>query len=291
MTSMNSMDSTFRLSSVDGLLEEPQFRRLFELLRSMDSVAVAYSGGVDSTFLLKVAHEALGTRCCGVLACSESLDRHESKAARDLAATLGIPVTVVESHEFDRPEYRRNDANRCYFCKTELFSVVKSFAARQGISYVLDGSHSGDLGDYRPGLRARNEQGVRSPLMEAGLDKEEIRRYSRLLGLPTWDKPAAPCLSSRIPYGSEVTDEKLRAVEAAEKCLRDHGFRTVRVRHHGEVARIEVPREEVGRLLAPAVHAAVVAGVKKAGFLFVTVDLEGFRSGSLNRALGLESEG
>ena len=273
------------LTSQD-LVGEAPFRRLFDLLRSMRSVVVAYSGGVDSTFLLKVAHDALGRDARGVLAYSESIDRSEFEDAKRLAEAIDVPVTVVETHEFQNPEYRRNDGNRCYHCKTELFQVVRSYAAEAGIPYVLDGSHTGDVGDYRPGLRARDEQAVRSPLLEAGLDKDAIRHYSRLLGLPTWDKPAAPCLSSRIPYGSEVTAEKLRAVEAAEGCLRELGFRIVRVRHHGDVARIEVPRERLRDLLEPEVFRRVVEGVRAAGFLYVTADLEGFRSGSLNRSLG-----
>lgn len=268
------------------LLEEKPFRALFELLRSLRSVAVAYSGGVDSTFLLKVAHEALGEQARGVLAFSESLDRNELEDALEVAERFDLPVERVETREYENPAYRQNDGARCYHCKSELFTVVKAYARSAGIPYVLDGSHAGDVGDHRPGLRARNEQGVRSPLMEVGMDKEAIRRYSRLLGLPTWDKPAAPCLSSRIPYGSEVTETKLRAVEAAEKCLRGLGFRIVRVRHHGDVARIEVPLDRLADLLDPDVLPAATAGVKDAGFLHVTVDLEGFRSGSLNRALG-----
>ena len=262
------------------------FDRLCRILDSMGSVAVAYSGGVDSTFLLKVAQAVLGERARGVLAHSESLDRTEFDEARRIAREQGLAIEVVETHEYDNPEYRRNDGLRCYHCKSELFSVVQAYARREGIPFVLDGSHAGDRGDYRPGLKARDEQGVRSPLMEAELDKDVIRELSRELGLPTWDKPAAPCLASRVPYGSEVTDEKLRAIEAAEACLRGHGFRVVRVRHHGDVARIEVPLEDLDRLLAPPVRSTVVEGVRAAGFQFVTIDLEGFRSGSLHRTLG-----
>lgn len=267
------------------LLNEATIQRLVALLEELGSAVVAYSGGVDSTFLLKVAHAVLGEEAHAVLAFSESLDRNEFNEAREVIDGLGIPLTVIETQEYDNPEYRKNDATRCFHCKTELFVRAKAFAAKAGVPWVLDGSHAGDVGDFRPGLRARDDQGVRSPLMEVGIDKAAIRRYSQMLGLPTWDKPAAPCLSSRIPYGSEVTSEKLRQVEAAERVLRDLGFRTCRVRHHGQVARIEVPVERLAELLAPDIHVAAVAGIKGAGFLHVTVDLEGFRSGSLNAAL------
>jgi uncharacterized protein len=272
-------------ATLSELCREPEFARLVEILRGMGSAIIAYSGGVDSAFLLRVAHEVLGGNARGVLARSESLDRQELEDATRLAADLGIPITVVETHEYDNPEYRRNDGSRCYHCKTELFRHLRRFADEAGIPFVLDGSHTGDVGDHRPGLAARNEQGVRSPLMEAGMGKEAIRRFSRALGLPTWDKPAAPCLSSRIPYGQEVTSVKLRQVEAAEHALKRLGFRTVRVRHHGDVARIEVPAAQLPDLLDPSVLSRAVEGVKKAGFVFVTVDLEGFRSGSLNAVL------
>jgi uncharacterized protein len=263
----------------------PSFQRLTSILEELGSVAVAYSGGADSAFLLRVAHGVLGERAVGVLAFSESLDRSEFEAARSVAAVMGVPITVIETHEYDNPAYRRNDGTRCYHCKNELFGAVKEFAAAAGIPFVADGSNLDDAGDYRPGLRARNEHGVRSPLLEAGLDKAAVRAFSRALGLPTWDKPAQPCLSSRIPYGSEVTAAKLRQVEAAEGGLRALGFRTVRVRHHDQVARVEVPREDFGRLLEPRVLQDAIAAVKKAGFLFIALDLEGFRSGSLNAAL------
>ncbi|MEM7263748.1 MAG: ATP-dependent sacrificial sulfur transferase LarE [Planctomycetota bacterium] len=268
---------------VSELLSEEPFRRLHDLLQSLQSVVVAYSGGVDSAFLLHVAQLALGGRARGVLAYSESLDRHEFDDAKELASRFGWRIDVVETNEYANPEYRKNDGLRCYHCKTELFEVVGRYAREQNLGVVCDGSHAGDRGDYRPGLRARDEQSVRSPLMEAELDKEAIRDYSRRLGLPTWDKPAAPCLSSRIPYGSEVERSKLRAVEAAEHSLRQLGFPVVRVRHHGDVARIEVPLDRVPELLR--LGETAVEAVRAAGFRFVTVDLEGFRSGSLNRAL------
>ena len=269
-----------------AVFADPAFERLVAILRSFDECVVAYSGGVDSAFLLKVAHSVLGEKCLGVLAFSESLDRSEFEEARKTAEAARMPIEVVETREYDNPEYRKNDATRCYHCKTELFEVVKRFAAARGIRHVLDGSNRDDVGDFRPGLRARDEQGVRSPLLEAGLGKTAIRAFSRALGLPTWDKPAAPCLSSRIPYGSPIEFAKLRQVEAAEGALRALGFRALRVRHHDAVARIEVPLDELQRFFTdPDLRACAVEGVQRAGFLHVALDLEGLRSGSLNAAL------
>jgi uncharacterized protein len=278
-------DTLERWGFHDPLFADDRFLRLVDILKSLGSVAVAYSGGVDSTFLLRVARSVLGEKAIGVLAHSESLDRNELEDAKRTADAMGVPIRVIETREYDNPEYRKNDGSRCYHCKTELFSVVKKYALAQGISHVLDGSNADDQGDYRPGLRARNEQSVRSPLLEAGLDKTAIRRFSQALGLPTWDKPAAPCLSSRIPYGAPVTYEKLRQVEAAEMGLRALGFRVCRVRHHDQVARVEVPQDDLARLIDPAVRPLVLEAVKQAGFLFVAFDLEGFRSGSLNAGL------
>ncbi len=251
----------------------------------MGSAAIAYSGGVDSTFLLKIACEVLGEKAQGFLAVSESLDRNELKAARQLALEQGFPVAEIETHEYENPLYRQNSPQRCYHCKNELFNEVRRFAKLQGFRWVLDGSHAGDAGDYRPGLKARDEQGVRSPLMEAGLDKEDIRRFSRLLGLPTWNKPAAPCLSSRIPYGSEVSRRKLRQVEALEEKLSSLGFEIRRARHYGEEARIEVPLDRMAELMEASVFQQVEQEARRLGFGSVTVDPGGFCSGNLNRDL------
>jgi uncharacterized protein len=278
------MPGPSEVSTIEAI-GDPKLAELARLLREMGRVAVAYSGGVDSAFLLKAAREVLGESAVGVLGFSESLDRSEFEAARRVADQMGVPLTVIETREYDNPLYRKNDRDRCYHCKSELFGKVVEFARAEGIPYVLDGSNFDDLKDYRPGMRARTEKAVRSPLQEAGLTKEEIRRHSRALGIPTWDKPAAPCLSSRIPYGSEVTQEKLRQIEAAEGALRALGFREVRVRHHGEVARVEIPIAEFPRLLEPATRQAAVEGLKKAGFLYVALDLQGLRSGSLNEML------
>lgn len=266
-------------------LHTPKMERLVSILEELGAVVVAYSGGVDSAFLLRVARGVLGERAVGVLGVSESLDRAEMAEARRTAEVAGLPLCEVETHEYDNPAYRLNDGSRCYHCKSELFGVLAAYAERIGVRHVVDGSNADDVGDYRPGLRARGEHGVRSPLLEAGLGKDEIRAASRALGLRTWDKPAAPCLSSRIPYGTPVTSERLRQVEAAERALRDAGFRVVRVRHHGDVARIEVPREDLPRLLEPGLGARLSEEVRAAGFLHVAVDLDGFRSGGLNAAL------
>lgn len=272
--------------SVSSLIRaEPALSRLAAILTKMGSVAIAYSGGVDSTFLLKVACAVLGERTQGFLAVSESLDRNELKAARQLAREQGFPLVEIETHEYENPLYRQNTPQRCYHCKNELFNEVSRFAKLQGFCWVLDGSHAGDVGDYRPGLKARDEQGVRSPLMEAGIDKEDIRRFSRLLGLPTWNKPAAPCLSSRIPYGSEVSHRKLRQVEALEEKLSSLGFEIRRARHYGDEARIEVPLERMDELLEKPIFEQVKQESRRLGFLSVIVDPGGFRSGNLNRAL------
>ena len=266
----------------------PKLERLVEILRECQRVFVAYSGGVDSSFLLRVAHEVLGDRATGVLAYSESLDRNEYRDALEQASSLGFSVRVVETHEYENEAYRRNDALRCYHCKSELFTRLVRLAEEEGVPYVLDGSNADDQRDYRPGMKARVENGVRSPLIEAQLTKEEIRHLARELGLPTWDKPAAPCLSSRIPYGTPVSHELLRQVEAAEAGLRDLGFSVVRVRHHGELARIEIPLEDFDRFLEAATHAEATRRVQAPGFINVTLDEKGFRSGSLNEALKLD---
>ena len=281
------MVSHGEVSSIQEI-SDPKLSRLVDVISPLGKVAVAYSGGVDSTFLLKACQDVLGGDALGVLAHSESLDRNEYRSALKVAESMGIPIRTIETREYENSEYRKNDSRRCYHCKSELFSKVVEFAAREGIPHVLDGSNLDDLSDFRPGKLARDEKGVRSPLQEAGLTKAEIRRHSRLLGMPTWDKPAAPCLSSRIPYGSEVTEKKLRQVEAAEASLRALGFRELRVRHHDEIARIEIPPEEFSRLLVDSTRQQVLFRMKEVGFLYVTLDIQGFRSGSLNEAIKLE---
>jgi len=259
--------------------------RLKASIRAYDSMLVAFSGGVDSTLVLKVAHQVLGSRTAGLLAVSESLPEIERREALALAEGIGAPLHVVHTREMDDPRYRANPDDRCYFCKTELFVQLEKEALRLGFGTLAYGANLDDQGDFRPGMTAARERSVVAPLIEARLGKAEIREVARDLGLPNWDKPARACLSSRIPHGIEVTPERLRAIESAEAGLASLGFRQFRVRWHGEIARIELDPQEMSRLSDPAVRARVAALVKDAGFRFATVDLEGYRQGSLNPPL------
>jgi uncharacterized protein len=261
--------------------------RLRGLLGGYRSALVCFSGGVDSTFLLKVAHDVLGERCTALTAVSITMAASERKGAVDLGRTLGVRHEVVESREMERPGFSANPVDRCYHCKAELLEIARPAADRLGLAEVLLGTNMDDLGDHRPGLRAADERGARHPLVEAELSKAEIRTLSRELGLTTWDKPQLACLSSRFPYGTEITPERLRQVDEFEEGLRALGFRQLRVRYHGEVARLELDPPSMGRVLEPGVRESIVTLGRRLGFAFVALDLAGFASGSLNRLIGL----
>jgi uncharacterized protein len=261
--------------------------RLRELLAGYQSVLIAYSGGVDSAYLAITAHQALGSRALAVTADSPSYPDTHRRLALSIAREFHFPHEVIQTAELDRPEYRANPANRCYYCKDELYSHLTAIARDRGFGVVIDGNNADDRGDYRPGRQAAREHGVRSPLDEADLTKDEIRRLARAAGLASWDEPASACLSSRIPYGQEVTGERLRQIERAEQVLRDLGFRVFRVRHHDTVARLEIAKAEMPRALDPDVNATLVAQLKALGYQYVSLDLQGYRLGSLNEALRL----
>ncbi len=272
MTHINSLDKT-----------PPQLAALKEAIQQLESVVVAYSGGVDSTLLLAVAHDVLGPdRCLGVTGISPSLAPEEYEDAKTVAEQIGATWIVIDTGEMNDPDYRRNDADRCYYCKRDLFARLRALADQRGYATVVDGTNADDEGDWRPGERAGREIGVRSPLKEANIGKRDIRELSRLYGLPTAEKQSFACLASRLPYGTQVTPERLEQVARAETALRNERFHTFRVRYHGDTARLELGPDELQRFAEPAVAQRLVTAIRAEGFRHIAVDLAGFRSGSQN---------
>jgi len=264
---------------------ESKERSLRELLRGFDSVLIAFSGGVDSAYLAYVANEELGTRALAVTGDSASYPTFQRELADQLTTQFGIQHRIIFTEEFEDPNYTTNPANRCYFCKSELYSKLERLARSDGFNVVCDGTNADDVGDYRPGREAAHEMGVRSPLLECHLTKADIRELSRRADLPTWNQPASACLSSRVPYGQMVTIEKLSMIDRAETALKQLGFHQVRVRHHGDIARIEIGEDEMSRALDPEMAQRISAALKVLGFKYVALDLEGYRTGSLNESL------
>src|SRR5438093_6671760 len=275
-------------TALPSLTWREKLDRLERWLSAFHSVIVAYSGGVDSSVLLRVARGVLGARALGVIGRSESYAPRELELALDQAAWFGARVEVVTTGELEDESFRSNSPARCYHCKSELYRKLVDLARREDAT-ILDGTIADDAGDWRPGRRAADEHDVRSPLAELGFTKDDVRQAARFYGLTSQDKPASPCLASRIPYGTEITKEILSMVDRAEELLRSLGFRELRVRHHGDVARLEVPAAELARAIDPAIRERLVQGLKALGYRYVALDLEGFRSGSLNRALDAES--
>ena len=282
MTTTRTISST---RTSNGLAEKG--RRLHDILAGYQSVLIAFSGGVDSAYLAIAASTALGSHALAVTADSASYPDSHRRLALSIANDFGFAHEVIHTAELERPEYRANPANRCYYCKDELYGRLAALATERGLAVVIDGNNADDRGDYRPGRQAAREHGVKSPLDEADLTKDDIRELARAAGLESWNEPASACLSSRIPYGTEVSDEKLRQIEQAETVLRDLGFRVFRVRHHDSVARLEIARSEMARALDPDVNARLVAALKELGYQYVSLDLQGYRLGSLNEALRL----
>lgn len=271
-------------------MRNTQREKLVDTLRGYRRVAVAFSGGIDSTVVAQAAYEALGDAAIAVTAVSESLPAGELEEAKDLALKIGIRHRVIRTEEFADPNYRRNDSNRCYFCKSELYGRLSGMLDDLGVEVIVSGANTDDMGDYRPGLRAASEHGIRHPLQECNLSKPDVRALARAWGLPTWDKPASPCLSSRVAYGEDPTPERVQMIDQAEQWLRQRGLRALRVRYHkGDLARIEVSPNDLSRLVELELRGELITTFRSLGFKFVTLDLEGFRSGSMNSVIPVEN--
>ena len=266
---------------------DQKLQNLHDLLRSMKRVVIGYSGGVDSAFLAKAAYDVLGDGALAVTADSESYAEGELEYAVDLARRIGIPHEIIHTEEMNDPHYAANPINRCYYCKSELFIKLQDVAKCHGASYILYGANADDVGDFRPGMQAAAEIGAQAPLRDVGLTKVEIREMSRRFDLPVWDRPATACLSSRVPYGTAITPEILSKIDRAERVLRDLGFRQVRVRHHDQIARIEILKSEIPLLFERNLTDTIVSQLREIGYIYVTLDLAGFRSGSMNESLKL----
>jgi uncharacterized protein len=265
---------------------DQKYEKLKDILREMGEVVIAYSGGVDSTFLLKVAKDVLKDKVLGIIATSPTYPSREYEDALKIASDIGVKIKIIKTKEMDNPKFIGNPVDRCYFCKTELFENIKNIAEKENFRNFADGSNADDLDDYRPGMKALKEKNIRSPLMEAGLTKNEIRQLSKMLNLPTWDKPALACLSSRFPYGEKIDLKKLKMVDEVENFLHDIGFKNIRARHFDKTVKIEVSSEEIDKFFDRSLRERIVKKVKEIGYTYVTIDLEGYRQGSMNEVLG-----